>query len=164
MGYSKNPSTVTRRLSLLRPLLRGEPRVSWTTSSQEASLQAYRIREALYIIRLFPDLFPELIRAARSYKLRVIGGTILAESGIFSSTFVEVQAPQQEITTTALSNNDIIQAWIDHYPRSTPLRFDISDAEINMAELKMWLGSLQPAWFMIKTDDTQRDIIQLRPR
>lgn len=53
-GYSKNPATAEKLLPLLQPLAEGNL-CTWQTEEGQAEHLAYKIREALYIARLFKD-------------------------------------------------------------------------------------------------------------
>lgn len=53
-GYSKNPLTAEKMLPLLGPIIAGQL-CTWETEVGQADHLAYKIREALYIARLYRD-------------------------------------------------------------------------------------------------------------
>jgi hypothetical protein len=60
-GYSKNPATAEKMLSVLGPLIQGEL-CTWQTDEGEADYFAYKVREALYVARLRQKQWDNTIR------------------------------------------------------------------------------------------------------
>lgn len=70
MGYSRSPKTLEAIRPLLDDLERGLACV-WEVAPGEEHKWAYKVREALYIARLFPDRYPALAQAADAFKVEV---------------------------------------------------------------------------------------------
>lgn len=129
MGYSKSRTTLLKMLPKLEPLERGEP-CTWRVDSMSADKFAYKVREALYIARLYANEFPELAEAAQRYRVSVKGpGLVAAEPHLpmgpvlsveggeeLSATPKEVLGPQSDLS--------IMEEWLDrkleslHFPEA----------------------------------------------
>lgn len=82
MGYSDNRKTLDRIRPMLINLEMGNGDL-WTANPNiTAKALAYQIREALHIASLFPEAYPELARAAKTFKIQIVksgkGGQVQA--------------------------------------------------------------------------------------
>jgi hypothetical protein len=121
MGYSTSRQTLERMRSSLNVLASGKP-CSWQTEPNESHKVAYKIREALYIARLYPDEYPDLARAARDFRISVVSSReVIAErignhslatvkELVFGTDKPSLDLTQQKVELPEAAN--IVSAWM----------------------------------------------------
>lgn len=109
MAYSISPKTLERIRPLLKPLEEG---TSWRwTAPGAARLLAYKLREGLYIARLYREQYPDLARASENFRIQVIDND-------------NVQATQKQSFTTE------VMAAVESHNGEQPTAMIVSGTEI----------------------------------
>jgi hypothetical protein len=120
MGYSTSRQTLIKMLPELEFLSTGKSCV-WTTEPNESHRVAYKIREALYIARLYASEFPELARAARDFRItvtssrevqavRVGAHTINSVKELFSESVPVIDLKQLKVEEATAAS--LIDSWL----------------------------------------------------
>lgn len=104
MGYSTSKVTLEKLLPYLDPLKKGEPTV-WTVKDMTAKQFCYKIREALSIVRRYPEDYPELAKFAPHYTITEIPGTNSVKASLKPevSVLVDGSIAVQTVSTAALT-------------------------------------------------------------
>ncbi len=151
MAYSTSPFTLMKMETQLYPLSQGKT-VRWARPLNEkigwASAWAYKVREAFYIARLYPDRFPALAKIADKVKVSVLeGGGVEARVEIavhpapvavvtaVAPTIAQVEdAPVADMNTimSAIEREEELGATV-HFPRTS----------VSAEELKVIAGQAQ---------------------
>lgn len=125
MGYSRSLTTIHRRETLLAPLMKGDARVVWRTTYEEAPRLAYKIMECLHIARARRLEVPRLAALADQYVVRVEQDQVVAElrttAGSISRPTDIPGASSPKVLLVVSSSAEVIQAWIDSQPSTEPL-------------------------------------------
>lgn len=155
-GYSKNPSTAQRLLPLLSSIEAGEL-CTWETEHGQSDYLAYKIREALYIARLYRDWsqFSQLAKMSERIRIvttgpstveaRLAKGTpealILTGSGTPTSGYENPGRSSVVLTRQTVAT--IREAWQRQQPSNTPLHFPSADLSYDeLVELYGWAEGL----------------------
>lgn len=163
MGYSRNPATLLKLRPILTELEAGRT-CHWRTDSDPFRL-AYKIREALYIAKLYPARFPALAAAADHFTLRVVDKSVEAIPKSYAQPLDgqmmigEKDQPSTEPVVfsrffegnggqTAMS---IIQAWHEAQPSQGALHWP--NAHLTKDELiKLYNWTQEIHWLMFEAD------------
>ena len=68
-GYSKDPTTLHKILHLFEGLAEGDMTAAWQVEPGTTDYWAQKLREGLYIARLYPEQFPALARVAARVRI-----------------------------------------------------------------------------------------------
>lgn len=174
MGYSKSPSTVNKIRDQLGSLETGRDQFwiapFWVNGEKLSAFQwAYKLREALHIIRKHPGKFPELSRFAGRYTIEQPSENqvqaIIKSTGS-QVTEQAVQAGETPIhmeTASTLplsivgvkSVMEIINHFLKIQPNSEPLHYpDASLPEEDLRRLVKFAKAQTPPWMVIQAKGT----------
>jgi hypothetical protein len=166
-GYSKNPATAEALLPILGPLTQGQL-CTWDT--EEATTSDYlagKIREALYIARLYKDRYqtylqehPEDRIATQMVSLAIMADRVsivcispryvearfkrgTPEAVVLATSAPPIQgmenAERAVVTMTAQTPWSIQEAWKAQQPSNTPLHFPRANLTYDeLVELHTW--------------------------
>lgn len=153
MGYSTNPRTLDQIRPLLDNLEKGLS-CTWEVSAGSENKWAYKVREALYIARLYKDRYPALAQAADAFKIEIAqrgvvravpagntleprvlssGGPVTVNHGIDGDTPGLAHKTRSVSLTGPQSAESILHAWFMTQPSNQPLYFP--DAALDHNEL-----------------------------
>lgn len=164
MGYSKSRLTLDKNRHLLKEWEETGVYPTWDVREGTADYFAYKIREMLYIARLYATDYPRLASFADSSRVVVTSpshieiksavGTPEAKAAAQTAGVV-VQGlanaghePEQQSVTTA---QQIIDAWKAVQPSNTRLPFP--NAKLpnpELVKLWNWASQLTPAWLIFE--------------
>lgn len=142
MGYSTNKQTLIAMLPELELLKQGKSCI-WTVD--DSRKYAYKIREALYIARLYKKEFPELAIAADMFRIEVLSDTQVQARIAKGTTAAKVQAvggvvntgmeeagPSKRMSGPQTAST-IIQTWLDTQPSND--KYFFPEARLSRDEL-----------------------------
>lgn len=154
MGYSTNKQTLISMLPELELLKQGKQCI-WTVENSKHF--AYKVREALYIARLYQKEFPELAIAADMFRIEVLSdsqvqarlakGTTAARVkavGGVVNTGMEEAGPSKRMAGPQTATT-IIQTWLDSQPSND--KFFFPEAKLSREELlKLHSWAVKQGW------------------
>lgn len=137
MGYSENPDVLEARRESLSELEAGHACRWHTTKNKRVTRRkAYELREALYIASLFPEKYPALAEAHRTFSIHVIEpGLIEAKLKPTHTDDLKVMpgaeppihgiGPWGRPTSTVgkTTAEQVIESWQAHMPSLDPVHF-----------------------------------------
>ena len=145
MGYSRSVQTLINMLPHLELLHQDRP-CKWTTEPGGAHKFAYKLREALYIARLYAGQFPELARAADRYRIEILSDRQVQARPAAGTTAATVETLPVATVTTGMevaggprqmsgpqSAASIMQTWLDAQPTND--KFYFAEARLSNDEL-----------------------------
>ena len=135
MGYSTNTITVERMRDYLRALEPGEP-VTFTVRGGQAKYFAYKLREALAIVRQQPDVYPGLptdyrVTIDSFNRVLVVPRPVLAAEVLITAD--EPQSTSVFTEGTKRGIEEIVAEWNREGRTSRKLYF----SSINLKELEL---------------------------
>lgn len=155
MGYSRSKVTLEKIRPFLSDLEQGLS-CSWEVPAGQEGQWAYKVREALYIARLYENDYPDLARVAERFKVRIVreglveakpGGNTTQPKLIRGSTVThgvddETVSPltgRSAATDGKQTADTIVQAWHDVQPSNSPLYFPEAELESeDLVKLYNW--------------------------
>lgn len=176
MPYSDSPTTLERIRPLLIKLELGQGDVFNAQPNVTAKKLAYKIREAFHIALLFPDRYPELAKAARTFKIQIVkpgkGGQVQAvltdrQVGLpgysDSNSSVAVQglepAGPSPLKVMGKQNATSIIEHVLKVQTIQPSNAQMSWPEAGLArdekvKLYTWAKKQTPPWILLIADDS----------
>lgn len=168
MGYSKSKATLDKFRPFLEQVEKGGfP--AWDVKEGQADKLAYRIREALYIARLYPEAYPELARVSAGIRVVVTSpshveikaavGTpeavLLADPGESALAVQGIANAEKPVATQQqnMTAEQVIEAWKGQQPSNSKLTFPYANLEpAELLKLHEWSSKLTPPWLMLEFD------------
>lgn len=164
MGYSKSKLTLDKNRHLLKQWEETGVYPTWDVREGSADYFAYKVREMLYIARLYPTDYPRLAAFADSSRVVVTSpshieiksavGTPEAKASTQTAGVVVQglanaghESEQQSVTTA----QQIMDAWKAKQPSNERMPFP--NAKLDHAELiklYQWASKLTPPWLMFE--------------
>lgn len=154
-GYSTNPETLRKILPLFEGLAEGDMTAAWEVEPGTTDYWSQKLREGLYIARLYPEEFPLLARVASRVRIvKINEGRIQAQpakhfslptsagaGGAAPTTFEDA-----EHTTTFVGQQtpeSIVATWTEMQPSNAALLFPQAGLGANeMMRLFEWASPL----------------------
>lgn len=156
MAYSRSESTLKKMLPELQELALGRAQ-AWIVTQGTPHEWAYKIREALFIARIYKDKYPELAKAAESFTVLVDGNRVDARRARNTTEAVALADVHTGINTGlelagrsvsvsgAQSPFTIIEAWRKSQPSNQPMNFpQAALTEEALGILYKWAQSWKP--------------------
>lgn len=164
MGYSRSRKTLDKMLPLLDKLKAGEGTQWHLAQGVEPERFAYKIREALHVASLFPDIYPELAAAANNFKIEIVDR--LTVQAVYRPAVLGLNNSGESagVTVHGLESGDrgrvthageqtamsVIQAWHNNQPSNTPMNFPQACLERDdLLKLHTWASKRTPPWIML---------------
>jgi hypothetical protein len=159
MGYSTSKQTLNQMLPDLTLLAEGKGCI-WKVDPNEAHKYAYKIREALYIASLYPDEYPELVRARDEFVIEITSSREVQARKARGKSTASVR-PFEGVNTGleeggiakrlvgAHTAASIIQAWTEVQPNND--RFFFPEAELlddDLVVLHRWAETKKLIFFV----------------
>lgn len=172
MGYSTSKQTLEDFRHQLTYLEQGKEQV-WLTEVGKAGYIAYKIRECLYIARLYPTEYPQLAAAAENFTVEVVAPNKVQARAAGNPTQAVIMTqgagehPKESVThgledprrraglATAgpQTSFSIIEVWKKAQPSNDPIYFpDAALDEEQLTLLYNWTQNRTPK-LMILVDD-----------
>lgn len=162
MPYSDNPARLDDIREALAPLERGE-HLAWKVREGDERYWALRIREAFYIARKHPGLFPKLAEMANRCTVEVPApGRVQTrfknrpEAPVLvdhvTSHGQEQQAKHVSATLAGPTKAmQVIEWWYAQQPTNGPLQIPQSKLdEAELGRLYAFVSKQQPRWMILK--------------
>lgn len=170
MSYGINPEAVEKLRELwpkeLAELEAGRP-CKWTYTPDPLITQrlAWKIRNALRIASRYPNRFPALARAARSFSIHIIRDGLIearwkpdatqfsVELGATPTHGLEPHGKSQPSVGVSKAE-EVISAWRNHLPSSEPLHFTSSLlGHMELVALHSWAVNNTPKLMLLVDED-----------
>lgn len=165
MAYSTSRKTLDKQLPNLQYLEAGKACV-WRNLVGKAPWFSYKIREALYIAKLYPESYPNLAKAADAFRIEVVdantvqavlsapyGGTGIIIEGTQGQTAVnqiaDATKPYEKMGKQTAAS--IIESWLKVQPSNTIMSFPQANLEPeDLIRLHKWASA--QGWIFFEAD------------
>lgn len=165
MGYSKSKLTLDKNRHILASWEETGIYPTWDVKEGEADYFAYKIREMLYIARLYPETYPKLAELAGGCRVVVTSPShveIKAAVGtpeavaLTQPVGVVVQGlatagPEAALQSPLATAVEIIAAWTAKQPTNERIPFPRAQLPPQeLVKLYRWTQQLNPPWLIFE--------------
>jgi hypothetical protein len=166
MGYSDSAKTLDEIRPLLSSLEKGQG-TAWTVpEGMKPAKFAHKIREALHIARLYPERYPQLAKAAQTFKIQIVNSrqvqAVLTDKQTGLGLVREYSPAQHGLETAGpiphkvmgQQSADSIIMHINRLQQTQPSNATMSWPQADLSHedkirLLRWCGKQTPAWILL---------------
>ena len=180
MGYSKSKKTLEKIRPQLAQLELGL-NASWRTQEGGADFFAYKVREALFIAKLYREEYLELAKMADTTRVVVVSPSLVETKAAVGTPEAVIQSGNAAVVVQGLAEGGrepsttsphtaaaVIAEWQRRQPSNDKLHFPQANLpREELLKLHTWASNLTPSWLFFEFDGAitlqpySRDVAEL---